>query len=169
MRDQQTIFITSFHPLIMRNILATPILDYLLEKNVRVVVFAPEKTKFYFEWEFESRGVIVESVSRALSWQDRLFRYLSLAALNTRALAIKRKTELEGSGTWLAPILGRSRVLRATGSPFSSSATGQAPCSPPTSSTPTTCGSSTRRALVGSRRLAWCGRGTISPQRGSFG
>ena len=113
MRDQQTIFITSFHPLIMRNILATPILDYLLEKNVRVVVFAPEKTKFYFEWEFESRGVIVESVSRALSWQDRLFRYLSLAALNTRALAIKRKTELEGSGTWLAPILGRSRVLRA--------------------------------------------------------
>jgi len=97
----------------MRNILATPVLDELLEKNVRVVVFAPEKTKFYFEWEFGSRGVIVESVSRAPTWQDRLFRYFSLAALNTRALAIKRKTELDGRGTWLAPILGRSRILRA--------------------------------------------------------
>lgn len=113
MSNQPTIFITSFHPLIMRNILATPILDELLEAGVRVVVFAPEKTKFYFEWEFGAQGVIAESVGRARSRREHLFRYLSLAALDTRALAIKRMTELGGSGRWLAPVLGRSRALRA--------------------------------------------------------
>lgn len=104
----KTIFITSFHQLVSRNILSTPILDELLQKkDLRVVIIIlnfPVK-KLFFEEVYGSRGAIIETIPRPLGWQDALLRYLALAGLNTEALALKRQTELKGSGSILAKVL----------------------------------------------------------------
>ncbi|MBI4160707.1 MAG: CDP-glycerol glycerophosphotransferase family protein [Candidatus Yanofskybacteria bacterium] len=59
----KTIFISSFHPLISRNILSTEILPRLLEKGIRVVLPTPRYKKEYFNENFGVLpGVVVEGV-----------------------------------------------------------------------------------------------------------
>ncbi len=108
----KTIFITSFHPIISRNILATSLIDRLLEKGARVVILTFNKKKEFFEEEFSRERVIVEGAEKKLAWRDAFLRYLSLAALNTNSLAIKRKTEMRGSGSWLALLIGNQKWPR---------------------------------------------------------
>ena len=111
----KTLFITSFHPLISRNILATPILDLLLRAgDIRIVVLVPQQKAFFFEDEFRRPGVIIEGVERRLTRLDAIFRYLFLALLATRSIVIKRKTELESSGQWLTYLIGGSGFWRRT-------------------------------------------------------
>lgn len=108
----KTIFITSFHLLISRNILATPILDLILARgDTRVILLVPEQKAFFFKDQFSSPGIIIEGVSAKRTSRDGFLRYLALAALDTKALAIKRKTELDGSGTWLVPFVGNRRFF----------------------------------------------------------
>lgn len=60
----QTIFITSFHAHVSRNILATPVLDILKSKsNLRVVILAPNYKINYFKEKFAGGNVIVEGAS----------------------------------------------------------------------------------------------------------
>ena len=47
----KTILITSFHPLISRNILFSPVLDLLRASGVRVVVIGRTKKKEFFKKE----------------------------------------------------------------------------------------------------------------------
>ena len=56
-----TIFLTSFHPLISRNILMSG-LPAMLSKDRRVVVFVPAKKADYFRENFSGPNVIVEGV-----------------------------------------------------------------------------------------------------------
>lgn len=59
----KTIFITSFHQFISRNILHTPIVDGLLAiPDVRVVLVVPADKKAYFEHEFARDKVSIECV-----------------------------------------------------------------------------------------------------------
>jgi len=108
----RTIFITSFHPLISRNILSTSILDILSAENIRVVLIVFGTKKKFFEEEFSKPGIIIEGVEKRLYWQDVFLRYLSLAALKTNSLAIKRKTEMKGSGIWLVKLIGNRKWAR---------------------------------------------------------
>ena len=62
MRAMKTVFITSFHPLISRNILETEVLARL-EASVRVVILVPEKKVEFFRTQFASPHVIIEGVT----------------------------------------------------------------------------------------------------------
>ena len=110
----RTIFISSFHVLISRNILAAPFLDLLREGGSRVVLLVPQEKQIFFTAEFAKPGVVIQWVSPRPARREALARYLSLAALDTRTLAIKRKTELGGRGRWLVKLIGNRRAARAT-------------------------------------------------------
>ncbi|MDP3727812.1 MAG: CDP-glycerol glycerophosphotransferase family protein [bacterium] len=112
-----TILISSFHPLISRNILATPLLGSLTAAGARVVLAVPEKKSAFFNAEFAKPGISIAGVPRDLSWRDRLLRYLALAAVETRSLAIKRRSDMAGSSAWLAALIANKpyvwRIVRA--------------------------------------------------------
>ena len=104
----KTILISSFHPFISRNILATELLGILTRQGVRVVVLIPKKKEAYFQEEFAQwirAGVTFEPVVTNPSWRDRFINYLALSALQTRSLRLKRETEMRGRGKWANPIL----------------------------------------------------------------
>src|SRR3989344_700541 len=102
----KTIFITSFHPLISRNILSTKLIAKLTDKNVRVIVLGPSKKKVFFERELAGSGAVFEGVDAVLDRRDNFLRYLALSAVNTNSLRIKRMTEMKGSGSRLAGVVG---------------------------------------------------------------
>lgn len=108
----KTIFITSFHVLISRNILATPLLELLGQGGVEVVLLVPDGKREFFVRQFAGPGVRVEGVPTGLVRRDALLRYFALAGLATRTLAIKRKTEMGGSGEWAATLAGNRGVTR---------------------------------------------------------
>lgn len=98
---KKTIFITSFHALISRNILSTGILPLLVKEGFRIVILVPKMKEVFFKNAFESSDVIIEGVDYSFGKRELFLRYLSLASLNTVTLRIKRKTEMEGSGSVL--------------------------------------------------------------------
>lgn len=107
----RTIFITSFHQLISRNILTTRFLDFLLAGgNIRVVLLAPAEKQDFFKNEFGREGVVVEGVSRVLTRRDIFLRYLALSAVNTRAVEVIRKAEFDRISSRCIRILGQSRL-----------------------------------------------------------
>jgi hypothetical protein len=108
-----SIFISSFHPFVSRNILAAGLLEKLIEKRISVVVLVPARKTAYFEEEFGSKGICIESIETSTGWRDRFLQYLSLAALRTQSLSVKRATEMRGSGQWLQYFLANrvGRVL----------------------------------------------------------
>lgn len=112
MADTKTIFISSFHILISRNIISSPLLDLLLRRGFRIVLLVPEEKKSFFEQEFSRAGVVIEGVTRKPSRSDIFLRYLALSSVRTRTLAIKRRTEMRGSGLWLSWVIGNNFLWR---------------------------------------------------------
>ncbi len=97
---KKTIFITSCHPLISRNILSTGILQKLNSNNIQIVIIVPDGKIDYFENNFGDKDILIRSVKLKLTLRESFLRYLSLAALNTKTLNIKRSTEMDGSGKY---------------------------------------------------------------------
>lgn len=91
----KTIFITSFHPLVSRNILLNDIFCRNLidgDSNLRVVIFCPDYKKEYFENTFKKENVIIEGINiKKNSFQDVLFSYIGRSAISTSTLSIHRK------------------------------------------------------------------------------
>src|SRR3989344_3584629 len=57
----KTLIITSFHPLISRNIIATPVIR-LLRSYFRIVIAVPNFKVSYFEKAFKDDEVIIEGI-----------------------------------------------------------------------------------------------------------
>jgi hypothetical protein len=95
---KKTIFITSCHALISRNILSAGILEMLIKDGYRVIIIAPKSKKDVFVKNFASENVVICGIDIKSKRREMLMRYLSLASLNTRTLNIKRATEMKGSG-----------------------------------------------------------------------
>lgn len=110
---KRTIFITSCHPLISRNILSTGVLEMLLKAGFEIVLIVPDSKKEFFLRSFGQAGVTVEGISYASTKRDGLMKYLSLASLSTRTLSIKRQTEMKGSGSFSHFILS-NRLAHST-------------------------------------------------------
>ncbi len=109
----KTVFITSFHLLISRNILASPILDQLLaDVGIRIVLVVPESKKLFFANEFDRERLTIAGFDKGLTRQEKFLRYLSLVAINSHTLSIKRRTELGGSGVWLVRLIGAKPWFR---------------------------------------------------------
>lgn len=94
----KTIFIASCHALISRNILSSGLLEMLSKDGYRIVVIVPKNKKAIFVKNFSSESVFVEGVEIGTKRREIFMRYLSLAALNSRTINIKRATEMKGSG-----------------------------------------------------------------------
>ena len=88
--SSKTIFITSFHVLVSRNILASPFFDLLKKDGWKIVVVMPEKKREYFEREFGGENVFIEGVKNTLGRADDFFKDIALAAIRTRSLAEMR-------------------------------------------------------------------------------
>src|SRR3990167_350851 len=111
----KTIFISSFHPLISRNILSTPLIGKLTDEGgMRVVVIAPFKKKSFFEMELAGSDAVLEFVNTRLQLRDKLLRYLSLAALDSRSLKIKRSSKMRTTSAFFGKIAANSFGLRLT-------------------------------------------------------
>ena len=109
----KTIFISSFHPLISRNILSTPLIGKLTDEGgMRVVVIAPLKKKSFFEMELAGSDAVLEFVNTRLQLGDKLLRYLSLAALDSRSLKIKRSSKMRTTSAFFGKIAANSLGLR---------------------------------------------------------
>lgn len=88
----KTIFITSFHPLISRNILSTGLLE-MLSRRARIVLLVPLMKKAYFQERFGGGNVFVEGVDHRLTRRDLFSRRLFLAIADTQTLRIKKRSE----------------------------------------------------------------------------
>ena len=60
--NMKTVFITSFHILISRNILAAGIPRLLVAEGFRVVVLVPEYKLTYFRERFAGPNVLIEGI-----------------------------------------------------------------------------------------------------------
>ncbi len=114
----KTIFISSFHPLISRNILATPVLKHLLSAgDVRVIILTPERSCDYIKEEYGGENIIVEGIDMTVSKRDIWMRHMALSALATKSVAIKRRADMERRGEYFAFVLGTRlghRFVRGT-------------------------------------------------------
>ncbi len=92
----KTILITSFHPVISRNILRNGVLANLRRQNMSISVLVPQSKKHLYE-DIASEGVTIIPVQHELSKQSRKGLFLKRLARNmlpTRTNAINQKVNL---------------------------------------------------------------------------
>lgn len=91
--NMPTIFITSFHPLISRNILSTGLLE-MLSKKFRIVLVVPLMKEAYFTERFGGTNSVVEGIDHRLSRKDIFLRNMFLACSATETMHVKRRSSL---------------------------------------------------------------------------
>lgn len=101
---QKTIFITSFFGLIARNILATDVLTRLRSnKDLKIVILAPEEKGEFYRQEFGSDNVIIEGIREyRRPFLDKLFSTAFLNASDTAARRIHRLIERKRDKRYLS-------------------------------------------------------------------
>ncbi len=92
----KTVWITSFHSLISRNILMAGLPDALVRDGFEVMLAVPSEKVAYFESRFGKQSVRILSVATALNRYDVFFQKLALALTPTRATYIKRRADARG-------------------------------------------------------------------------
>lgn len=119
----RTIFITSFHPLISRNIIGTGLLSRLTAMGCTIVVLVPDYKRPFFEATYRQPGVRFEGADTGPGVRSRFVRTakrIAEALPDTRRAAIGRRRTLAGRRKnalvyWLvyAPLglMGKSRTL----------------------------------------------------------
>lgn len=121
MATSKTIFITSFFGFIARNILATTFLELMRQdKNLRIVIFTPDKKAERHRREFGGGNIIVEGVSlKTPSRFERLLTVIfhNLSDTNTwrihRLIHLKRDKNYLGFALyWVLSKLGYLKFVR---------------------------------------------------------
>lgn len=79
----KTILITSFHPLISRNILSAGVLKRLLDENIRIVLLVPQKKVQFFREHFIDKAVIIEGCEGLEKIGIRFFELVSLSLVGS--------------------------------------------------------------------------------------
>ena len=91
----QTVFVTSFHPHISRNILRTDVLEILRHTHaLRVVLVVPDYKKEYFTANFGGANVIVEGVrlyQASRTTRGLFFKKLGLFLFDTGTARLKKR------------------------------------------------------------------------------
>lgn len=94
----KTIFITSFHSLISRNILQTRILSDLLASGVRVVLIVPSLKTEFFKREFAEPNIAVEGIAVPKKFGEDFFSFVSYPLVGVENHIIRG---LKTEGSWL--------------------------------------------------------------------
>ncbi|RJQ36775.1 hypothetical protein C4552_02700 [Candidatus Parcubacteria bacterium] len=116
----KTVFITCARGIIARNILATDALAKLLERDVRVVILAPEGRADALRQEYGGERVFIEPVpAPPESGKDRILWVLATNLLPTKTRRVQRLAKFERDCNrfdyWLSgftAFLGRFRPVR---------------------------------------------------------
>lgn len=91
----KTIFITSFHAHISRNILGTDVLSLLkADKNLRTVILAPDYKIDYFRTHFGAENILIEGIplyQASKSWNGLLFKRLSFFLFDSQTRRLKKR------------------------------------------------------------------------------
>ncbi len=91
----RTIFITSFHPHISRNILSTEVLNILqAQKDLQVVLIVPDYKQKYFEDNFGGGNVIARGVPVFQStkfYRGVFFKRLAMFLMDTETARLRRR------------------------------------------------------------------------------
>lgn len=90
----KTLFITSFHPMISRNILASGVLDILKKENIRIVLIVPDYKKEYFEKTFRGGNLIVEGVPLYQASKKKVglfFKKLGVFLFDTKSARLRKR------------------------------------------------------------------------------
>lgn len=114
----KTIFITIYDGTIAKNILRTDVFEVLKSKSKVVLLVLPEKKDYYNE-EFASENVIIETVPKKRRRIDLFFFHLGLDSIHTRTVANRQKNYLNESNNYskygiirIAWFLGQFRLWR---------------------------------------------------------
>ncbi len=95
----KTIFITSFHPLISRNIISTEFLSDLTAMGNEVVVLVPSYKRSFFEETYRRSGIRFEGIDTGPGARSRwvkIAKRVAEALPDTRRAAIGRRRTLTG-------------------------------------------------------------------------
>ena len=90
----KTIFITSFHGHISRNILHSDFLGFLEREGFKIVILVPDYKKKYFKGNFSGQNIIIEGIKPYQSSKTRLglfFKNTAIYFLDSDTTRIKRK------------------------------------------------------------------------------
>lgn len=120
MKNQKTIFITSFYGLIGRNLLATNILSTLFQNvpDSRVVIILPEEKQKLYQDLFGSERVIVQGVPNILETKldlffAKLFYFLSPTESSRISRdAVRQQSAVKAIIAWVLGQLGKSKIIR---------------------------------------------------------
>lgn len=92
------ILITSFHPMISRNILAGGVLRRLADApDVSVVLVVPEYKVSYFTERYGGEHITIEGVPlyrASKTWRGLLFKRLAIYLFHTRSASLRKRYEL---------------------------------------------------------------------------
>lgn len=101
MNAYKTIFISSFNPFILRNILVGDTLKILRKRqDLKIFIFVPSYKKDFFEDQIGFGNINIIGVSTEVSNHDVIFRYLTSSLLNTDNVLVNKKVELKRRGNY---------------------------------------------------------------------
>lgn len=89
----KTIFLTSFHSFISRNILRTEILPILKASGLRIVILVPKNKTDYFAGNFKEEGVEIEGIDPVGSFLDNIIYFISVCLVSIDNLFIRSLRE----------------------------------------------------------------------------
>lgn len=99
---QKTIFISSFHPFISRNILSTPVISHVLkaDNDYRIVMLVPDYKKEYFTKNFARDRVVIEGIRLGgrPKFRTLFFKRFAQAMLDTETTRIQKRSKLHNEG-----------------------------------------------------------------------
>lgn len=99
----KTLFLTSFHGYISRNLLLTDFFRILsAREGLRLVIIVPKGKKNYFETHFARSSVVIEEVSfdtpSSISFASLVMKRAAKYGLNSRSTAIERRIKWKREG-----------------------------------------------------------------------
>ncbi len=99
----KTIFISSFNPFILRNILVGDALKVLKETgDTKVVILVPDYKADFFEQVIGTANVIIEGVkTNQPSKTDIIFRYLTSSLADTPTIFVNKRVQLDRDGRYV--------------------------------------------------------------------
>lgn len=90
----KTIFVTSFHPHISRNILSAGVLERLIIKGLQVILIVPNYKKSFFNGRFGGPSVSIEGIQpyqASKTWRGLFFKKLGVFLFDTGTSRLKTK------------------------------------------------------------------------------
>ncbi|MEX1003130.1 MAG: CDP-glycerol glycerophosphotransferase family protein [Crocinitomicaceae bacterium] len=98
----KTLFIPVFQSFVSRNILNTGILDELLVRGAKVVLFVPPAKKDFYKSVYNRKNIFIETfdADSGKGKREQLFKSLSLLLVSTNAMRFRKiKMKQTGGGT----------------------------------------------------------------------